>query len=68
VVVEDEEGEERSYRLVGPDETDAAAALISVEAPLGRALLGKQSGDTVRVERPAGTLDLAVVAVRWTKP
>jgi transcription elongation factor GreB len=67
VVVEDEEGEERSYRLVGPDEADAPAALISVEAPLGRALLGKQAGDAVRVERPAGTLELSLVAVRWTK-
>jgi transcription elongation factor GreB len=68
VVVEDEEGAERSYRLVGPDEADAPAAFISVEAPLGRALLGKQAGDAVRVERPAGTLELSVVEVRWTRP
>jgi transcription elongation factor GreB len=67
VVVEDEEGEERRYRLVGPDEADAPAALISVEAPLGRALLGKKGGDTVRVERPAGTLELSVVSVTWAK-
>ena len=67
VVVEDESAE-RCYRLVGPDEADAAAGAISVEAPLGRALLGKREGDVVRVERPAGKLELTVVEVRWTSP
>jgi transcription elongation factor GreB len=65
VTVEDGAGAERTYRLVGPDEFDAAAGLISVEAPLGRALLGRQEGDTVRVERPAGVIELTVIAVRW---
>ncbi len=68
VVVEDDEGEERAYRLVGPDEADAAIAHISVDAPLGRALLGKAEGDTARVRRPAGTLVLTVIEVRWTPP
>jgi transcription elongation factor GreB len=66
VVVEDEEGEERVYRLVGPDETDVTGGHISVDAPLGRALLGKAEGATVRVERPAGVAELTVVEVRWT--
>ncbi len=66
VVVEDEAGGERTYRLVGPDETDAAAAWISVEAPLGRALLGRAPGDVVRVERPAGVAEVTVVEVRWS--
>lgn len=66
VTIEDEEGQERTYRLVGPDEFDAAAGLISVDAPLGRALLGRREGDAVTVERPAGALEITVVAVRWT--
>jgi len=65
VTVEDEEGRERVYRLVGPDEADAPAGRISVDAPLGRALLGKGEGDTVRVDRPAGSLELEVLLVRW---
>ncbi len=68
VVVEDDEGEERAYRLVGPDEADASAGDISVDAPLGRALLGKAEGDRARVQRPAGKLVLTVVEVRWTPP
>jgi transcription elongation factor GreB len=67
VVVEDEEGGERAYRLVGPDEADAPAGLISVEAPLGRALLGRAEGDNVRVERPAGRLELTVVEIWWSR-
>jgi transcription elongation factor GreB len=67
VTVEDEDGEEKTYRLVGPDEFDAAAGLISVDAPLGRALLGRREGDTLTVERPAGSLELTVVEVRWTR-
>jgi len=68
VAVEDEAGDERVYRLVGPDETDAPAGWISVDAPLGRALLGKAEGDVVQVQRPAGTTEVTVVEVSWTVP
>jgi transcription elongation factor GreB len=68
VTVEDEAGEERTYRLVGPDEFDVARGFISVEAPLGRALLGRREGDTARVVRPAGRTSLTIVAVTWTEP
>jgi transcription elongation factor GreB len=68
VTVEDEDGEERTYRLVGPDEFDVGRGLVSVEAPLGRALLGKRAGDLARVARPAGELELTVIAVRWRPP
>jgi transcription elongation factor GreB len=65
VTVEAEDGSERTYRLVGPDEFDVPAGLISVEAPLGRALLGRSEGDLVRVQRPAGAAELTIVAVTW---
>jgi transcription elongation factor GreB len=65
VTVEDDEGEERRYRLVGPDEFNLARGLLSVDAPLGRALLGKREGDLVRVQRPAGAAELTVIAVAW---
>ena len=67
VTVEDADGQERSYRLVGPDEFDVAAGLISVDAPLGRALLGRREGDAVMVERPAGRAELTVLRVEWSK-
>jgi transcription elongation factor GreB len=68
VTVEHEDGEERTYRLVGPDEFDVPRGLISVEAPLGRALLGKREGDVVLVQRPAGAVDVTVVEVSWSAP
>ena len=68
VTVEQEDGEERRYRLVGPDEFDVKLGLISVEAPLGRALLGKREGEVVLVHRPAGPVELTVVEVGWEPP
>jgi transcription elongation factor GreA len=47
-------GEEVEYRLVGPDESDIAAGLISVTSPLGRAILGKKPGDEVVLQAPGG--------------
>ncbi len=67
VTVEDEDGEEAVYQIVGGDELDDALGpgRISYEAPLGRALLGKREGDSVRVRRPAGEVELTVVKVEW---
>ncbi len=67
VTVEDEEGNETTYQIVGGDELDEALGTgrISYEAPLGKALLGKQEGDAVRVQRPKGPAELTVVKVEW---
>ena len=61
VTLEDENGGERHFRLVGPDEFDAERGLVSVNSPIGRALLGRRVDDEVTVQRPAG---LAVYLVR----
>ncbi len=68
VTVENDDGAKRTYRLVGPDELDVAAGLISVDAPLGRALLGRAEGDTVVVRRPAGPAEVTVVGISWSPP
>lgn len=65
VTVEDEDGEQTTYRVVGPDEADAAAGQISVAAPLARALLGREAGDEVSVRRPRGQVTLTVQGVRY---
>jgi transcription elongation factor GreB len=65
VTVELEDGMERRYRLVGPDEFDVEAGLISVDAPLGRSLLGRREGDVVQVRRPAGTVEVTVLGISW---
>lgn len=60
VTVEDEDGKKATYQIVGEDEVDAAVGRISHRSPVGRALLGKQKGDTVTVQRPAGEIELTV--------
>jgi transcription elongation factor GreB len=54
VVVENQAGTVRRYRIVGADEIDAARGYISVDSPLARALLGKQVDSEVSVELPEG--------------
>ncbi len=63
IEVEDEEGERTVYHLVGAVEADPTSGRISVESPVGRALVGKRPGDCITVEVPAGTVELTVKAV-----
>ena len=65
VTLEDDDGAEVQYRIVGPDEFDAAPRYISMDAPLGRALLGKALDDEVKVELPGGARTYVVVGVEY---
>jgi transcription elongation factor GreB len=65
VTVEDDDGTEHVYRIVGPDEFDAAPGYISMDSPLGRALMRKALDDEVKVELPGGMKRYAVVGVRY---
>ena len=65
VVLEDDDGAELTYQLVGEDEIDAAAGRISWRSPIGAALLGKEEGTDVRVETPAGRKQLTIAEVRY---
>ncbi len=65
VSLEDAEtGERMTYTIVGEDEADANEGLISVTSPVGRALLGKEPGDSVQVRVPKGTREFEVLEVR----
>ena len=65
VTLEDEAGEELRYRLVGPDEFDVERGLISIESPLGRALLGRETGDEIELRRPRGTVRYTLIAIDY---
>ena len=65
VTLEDEDGTEARYRLVGPDETDAENGCISIDSPIGRVLLGKEEGDEVTVRRPKGAANFSIAAVKY---
>ncbi len=65
VRLEDEEGNESEYRIVGPDEFDHTKGLISMDSPMARALMKKAEGDEVVVKRPKGEARFTIVAVRY---
>jgi transcription elongation factor GreB len=60
-----DDGQRAEYRLVGPDEFDFAPEYISVDSPLGRAVLGKALGADVIVATPEGERQYELTAVRY---
>ena len=58
-------GEEMQYCLVGPYEADLAQGTISVTSPIGRALIGKEPGDEVKVQTPGGVKKLEVLDIHY---
>jgi transcription elongation factor GreA len=66
VELEDLTAEERvKYQIVGDDEADIKAGLISVSSPIARALIGKMEGDVVEVAAPGGLREYEVLDVRY---
>jgi transcription elongation factor GreA len=64
-LVNEDNGEEVRYRIVGDDEADIKAGLISVNSPIARALIGKRQSDTTTVKAPAGEVDYTVLSVKY---
>jgi transcription elongation factor GreB len=63
--LEDDEGEQSVYRIVGPDEFDPGKSWISMDSPMGKAAIGKSEGDELIVRRPKGTATFTVVEVSY---
>ncbi len=68
VQVEDDDGDLRWYRVVGPDEFDMADDYLSMDSPLGRGLLGKRLDEQVWVDLPGARRRLTIVAVSYAPP
>jgi len=67
VEVCNEAGEIKTYRIVGPDETDAKSAAISIDSPLAKALMKKRVDDEVQVIIGDKTSTLSVESIRYEK-
>ncbi len=65
VTLEDEDGEQSRYRIVGPDEFDVSAGKLSMDSPLARAMLGKRLDDEIMVSTPKGDRYYAIVAIDY---
>ena len=68
VTLENEDGEQTVYRIVGADEFDPKRNWISVDSPMARALLKRQVDDEVAVDTPSGRVELAILAVSYEAP
>ena len=65
VTVEDDEGEQHHFKIVGEDEADIALNTVSFASPLAKALIGQKVGDSVRWKRPAGDLNLEIITITY---
>jgi len=66
VVLTDEDTDEKTtYQIVGADESDIKSGMLSITAPLARALLGKSPGESVEVAAPGGSKAYEVVSVEF---
>jgi transcription elongation factor GreA len=66
VTLADEDNDDKSiYQIVGVHEADIRSGRLSVHSPLGRALIGKQVGDSVEVSTPGGSKSYEIVGVRF---
>ncbi|MEI6206903.1 MAG: GreA/GreB family elongation factor [Desulfuromonadales bacterium] len=68
VSYEDETGNERCYQLAGPDEIDVSIGKISIDSPVGQALLHKKIDDEVIVRRPGGELVICITGISSNGP
>ncbi|MGN6517883.1 MAG: transcription elongation factor GreB [Dokdonella sp.] len=66
--LEDEDGREQAYRIVGPAETDAARGWISIDSPLARAALKRREDEEFEAELPGGRRSFVVIEVRYDGP
>lgn len=57
--------EEVTYRIVGEDEADIKANMVSVTSPIARALINKEEGDIAVVQAPSGNKEYEVIAVKY---
>ncbi len=64
-LVDEDTGEEVVYQVVGPDEAEIQRGLLSISSPLGRALIGREVGDTVEVNTPRGVRYFEILEVTY---
>jgi transcription elongation factor GreB len=67
VTIIDEEGEAKSYTIVGVDEIDTESGKISWQSPIGKALMGKETGDEITVQTPEGPREVSIEEVEYSK-
>lgn len=65
VEIRDENGHAQTWRIVGENQADIDKGMVSWVSPIARALLGARVGDVVTWKRPAGDLELEIIAIAY---
>ena len=68
VRVQDDDGDEETYQIVGVDEADPSQGRISSASPLARVLLTRRAGERVQFQIPAGQRELTILSVSYESP
>jgi transcription elongation factor GreA len=63
VTIKEEGSDQETYTIVGAAEANPRAGKISNESPLGRALLNRKAGETIKVEAPAGSFEVQILKI-----
>ncbi len=64
-LVDEDSGDQKSYQIVGESEADIEKSLLNIRSPLARALIGKETGDSVDVVTPGGKRSYEILAIRY---
>lgn len=64
VILDTSKDEEITYHLVTSEDADVAAGRVSTSSPIGKSLLGKEVGDTVKLVTPGGTRELEILSLK----
>jgi len=64
-LLDEDSGKEVTYQIVGDDEADIAQGMVSISSPIARALIGKESGESVEVRVPDGVRRYEILEVRY---
>lgn len=67
VIVENDDGDEKQFRIVGPEEIYSGSRNISIDSPMARALLGKEVGEEAKVATPSGDQYWSITSIRYEK-
>ncbi len=64
-LADEDNGDEKTYQIVGEAEADIENGLLNMRSPLARALIGKEAGDSVEVKTPGGTRSYEILSIRY---
>ena len=64
-LLDEDTDEEKTYQIVGETEADIENGLLNIRSPLARALIGKESGDSVDVKTPGGARSYEILSIRY---